>query len=181
MGNSETPSEGPCFGSDELRELDLAVNLAAELVSENFGPDFGDFRQWPVDIRHYPQLSSEEKRTDVLAQLFRYARQNALPRGGRSDLWRVCLYDPAILATMERERFSFKPLLCYVVTHELIHVSRFLRFMELFSQDPLARSKEEIIVHGLTAELLARQPIEGLCSVLDYFKAGRHALDGDPS
>ncbi|MDR2367711.1 MAG: hypothetical protein LBF58_06325 [Deltaproteobacteria bacterium] len=173
--------EGPCFGPRELRELDASVHLAADLVSEAFGLDFGDFRQWPVDVRHYPQLSPEEKRDDALAQLFRYARHDTLPRGGGPDYWRVCLYDPVILATMRREGFFLKPLLCYVITHEFIHVSRFIRFMELFSQDHRERPKEETIVHGLTARLLAKQPIGGLGPVLDYFRAGGHVLDQAPA
>jgi hypothetical protein len=174
------PDKGPFFEAGELIELDLAVHLAADLVSEAFDLDFGDYRQWPVDVRHYPQLSEEEKRGDVLAQLFRYCRQNVLPREGRNDFWRVCLYDPVILSTKERERFSLKPLLCYVITHEFIHISRFVRFMELFAQDQNARSREETIVHDLTGQLLAKQPIEDLNPVLSYFKAGRHILDDGP-
>ncbi|MDR2302133.1 MAG: hypothetical protein LBF38_08860 [Deltaproteobacteria bacterium] len=175
---SAHPTDGPCFGQRELYQLDAAVHLAADLVSEEFQLDFGDFRQWPVDVRHYPQLSEEEKRTDVLAQLFRYVKQNSLPRGGGRDFWRVCLYDPVILATKDRENFTLKPLLLYVITHEFIHISRFVRFMELFTPDLKSRQREEDIVHELTEKLLFKQPIENLSPVLEYFKACRYALDG---
>ncbi|MDR1676863.1 MAG: hypothetical protein LBS44_00545, partial [Deltaproteobacteria bacterium] len=93
---SQNPAQRLFFSSQELKELDLAVHLAGELVSEAFSLDFGDYRQWPVDVRHFPQLTDEEKRSDVLAQLFRYSRHNTLPKGGRPDFWRVCLYDPVI-------------------------------------------------------------------------------------
>jgi hypothetical protein len=182
MTNNSQPSDpGLFFGPQELVELDRAIHLGAELVSEAFGLDFSDFRQWPVDVRHFPQLAPEEKRTDVMAQLFRYSRQDSLPRGGKPDIWRVCLYDPVILAARQREGLALKALLCYVITHEFIHVSRFVRFMELFSLDHQARAREESIVHDLTAGLLAKQPIEGLFPVLDLFLAGRLTLDDGPA
>jgi hypothetical protein len=169
------------FGHEELRELDSATSLAADLVSEASGLDFGNFRQCPVDVRHFPQLRPEEIRGDVLAQLFRYARQDAVPRGGRPDFWRVCLYDPVILAARERERLALRPLLCYVVTHEFVHVSRFLRFMELFGLDQEARAREEEIVHAQTRDLLAPLALEGLGEVLGLFVERRVTLDGNPA
>ncbi|MDR1112031.1 MAG: hypothetical protein LBP92_15385 [Deltaproteobacteria bacterium] len=177
----ENLADQPVFGPEELRELDLAIHLAADLVSEASGLDFGDFRQCPVDVRHFPQLGPEERRGDVLAQLFRYARQDALPRGGRPDFWRVCLYDPVILAARARESLDLGPLLCYVLTHEFVHVSRFLRFMEFFGLDQEARAREEEIVHAQTRDLLAPRALAGLGPVLGLFGERRLTLDGNPA
>ncbi|MDR0354292.1 MAG: hypothetical protein LBJ64_00915 [Deltaproteobacteria bacterium] len=171
------PAKPACFSPTHLHELDLAANLAADLVSEAYDLDFGNFRQWPVDIRHYPQLSDEEKRYDVLAQLFRYSRHDAVPKGGQPDFWRVCLYDPVILAAMEREALDLHSLLCYILTHELIHVSRFIRFMELFGLDKAARAREEEIVHAETVLLLSKLNKTALTPVLSLFQTGRLALD----
>jgi hypothetical protein len=181
-GNSDAPDSAPdsFFSSEDLRDLDLASHLAADLVSEAYGLDFGDFRQWPVDIRHYPQLSEAEKRRDVLAQLLRYRRQDAVPTAGRPDFWRVCLYDPVILSTARRELLTLRPLLCYVLTHEFIHISRFIRFMELFGLDLDVRAKEEDIVHRQTAELLGRLALDDLAPVLSLFRDRHCPLDVVP-
>jgi hypothetical protein len=167
----------PCFGPGHLSELDSASRLAGELVSEAFGLDFTDFRQWPVDIRHYPQLSEDEKRSDVLAQLFRYSRPDPVLKAGKCDFWRICLYDPVILKAVSREQLSLHALLCYVLTHEFIHISRFIRFMELFSLDPQERSNEEAIVHRQTEAILNNKAIAGLERVLKHYRKRHLPVD----
>jgi hypothetical protein len=179
-----TPSQpAACFGPDHLFELDRAVHVAGELVSEAYGLDLGDFRQWPVDVRHWPQLTERERpaRGSVLAQLFRYGRQGAVLLAGRGDFWRVCLYDPAILAVAGRESLGLQSLLCYVLTHEFIHVARFIRFMELFGLDRSRRQAEEALVHRETERLLAGLSIPGLERVRDLYRHRSLPLDDDPA
>ncbi|MDR1545258.1 MAG: hypothetical protein LBU12_00780 [Deltaproteobacteria bacterium] len=166
-----------CFDHQHLIVLDSAAHLAGELISEAYGLNFYDFRQWPVDVRHYPQLSEAEKRTDVLAQLFRYARGGPDASGGRSDYWRVCLYDPAILAAVNRESVGLYPLLCYVLTHEFLHVARFARFIELFSLDPAQRAHEEAAVHQETEKLLAKVVVPGLPAILKLYQNNLLSID----
>jgi hypothetical protein len=165
------------FAKDELSVLDTAANIAAELVSEAFGPDFGDFRQWPVDIRPFGEIAPSEQRHDVLAQLFRYARQGSVPLGGSPDYWRVCLYDPVIMATVKRENLLLPPMLSYILTHELIHVSRFIRFKAIFGLDEEVRSEEEEIVHRQTAHVLGNVAMEGMGDVLSLFRDRHLKID----
>jgi hypothetical protein len=115
-----------------------------------------------------------------LAQLFRYCPRSPALSGGRADFWRVCLYDPAILNAMAREDLSLHPLLCYVLTHELIHVARFIRFIELFDQDKASRESEEALVHAQTSRLLADLAIPGLAKVRELFHGHGLPLDGSP-
>jgi hypothetical protein len=168
-----------CFGPRHLIDLDSATRLAGELVSEAFGLDFTNFKQWPVDIRHYPQLSEEEMRSDVLAQLFRYNRTGPVLKTSKTDFWRICLYDPVILKAAERDELSLHALLCYVLTHEFIHISRFIRFMELFSLDHNQRALEETIVHRQTELILSNKSIVGLDKVLSHYREHHLPVDDD--
>ena len=177
-----TPGPGPpadCFGPGHLLDLDKAAHVAGELVSEAYGLDLGDFRQWPVDLRHWPQLTAAERSGQgAFAQLFRYARAGA---PGRGDFWRICLYDPAIMSAAGREGLGLHPLLCYILTHELVHVARFIRFIELFSLDKARREAEEALVHAETERLLAPLPIQGLARVRELYLSRSLPLDDDPS
>jgi hypothetical protein len=151
--------------------------VAGELVSEAYGLDLGDYRQWPVDLRHWPQLTEAERAPHgVLAQLFRYGR-GAPPFNARADFWRVCLYDPAILAAAAREGLELHPLLCYVLTHEFVHVARFIRFIELFDLDRPRREAEEALVHAETGRLLGGLSVPGLDRVRELY--GRRGLPLD--
>jgi hypothetical protein len=171
-----------CFDPAHLADLDRAAHVAGEMVSEAYGLDLGDFRQWPVDLRHWPQLTDEERTGgDALAQLFRYARQGPVLKAGRADFWRICLYDPAILAAVGRESLGLHPLLCYVLTHEFVHVARFIRFMELFGLDRGRREAEEALVHAETERLLAGLSIPGLDKVRHLYRHRSIPLDGDPA
>ncbi|MDR2947280.1 MAG: hypothetical protein LBV79_11130, partial [Candidatus Adiutrix sp.] len=113
-------SHGRCDGAEPLRgfnaeqvlTLDRAWLLAQSLVAEAFRFDFEDFRSWPVDIKRYPELAPEEMAEGVFAQLFRYLRPGPALVGARQDYYRVCLYDPAILAAVAAEPgLALEPLL----------------------------------------------------------------------
>jgi hypothetical protein len=167
-----------CFQPKELAILDQAAQLASELVSEAYGLDFGDYLQWPIDIRHWPQLTPQERsHGPALAQLFRYRRPTPIASSSRPDYWRICLYDPAILAAAEREKLSLNPFLCYILTHEFIHVARFIRFFEIFGLDDSRRAAEEAKVGLETEKLLAGLTISGLDKILELYRQGSLALD----
>ncbi|MDR1298519.1 MAG: hypothetical protein LBO05_14405 [Deltaproteobacteria bacterium] len=173
------PSRGEpprCFQERDLAVLDSASRMAFELVSEACGPDFFDVGRVPVDVRHFPQLLDSEKRGGVLAQLLCYSRTHSVTRG-RPAYWRVCLYDPAILKTCLREKLDLLPLLSYVLTHELVHVSRFSKFLELFGLDEAARFREEVIVHRQTADLMETLSLPGMDGVLTLFREHPRTLD----
>jgi hypothetical protein len=164
------------FDSEHLLILDQAAHLAGDLVSEAFQLDLTNYRQWPVDTRHYPELSPDEIVPGVLAQALCYRRRRQLP-SQKPDFYRVCLYDPVILEASEREKIPLPTLLTYVLTHEYIHVARFIRFMELVCLAPEQRAKEEKLVHAQTRELLAGRDLLGLTELLDLFSLNRLALD----
>ncbi|MDR1084859.1 MAG: hypothetical protein LBP22_08375 [Deltaproteobacteria bacterium] len=165
-----------CFSPAHLVTLDQAAHLAGDLVSEEFQLDLTNFKQWPVDVRHYPDLAPSEVVPDVLAQVLCYRRETVL-KSRNPDFYRVCLYDPNILQAAQRESVPLLTLLTYIVTHEFIHVSRFIRFFQLFSLDSPQRAQEEILVHVQTRKLLAGRNLPDLPKVLDLFERMRIPLD----
>jgi len=169
------------FNQEQILTLDRAWLLARSLVADDFRLDFEDFRSWPVDIKRYPELRPEEITAGVFAQLFRYLRPGPVVVGGRPDYYRICLYDPTILAAVENEPgLELEPLLTYVLTHEFIHVARFGKFMELFASENESRRQEEEIVHRETFRLLRafrKNSLPGLELVLDLYKNHRLPVD----
>jgi predicted Zn-dependent protease with MMP-like domain len=164
------------FGPAHLPILDQAAHLAGDLVSEAFQLDLANFRQWPVDVRHQALLAPTELALGVLAQVICY-RRKAVFQGQKPDFYRVCLYDPAILSASAREGVPLPTLLTYVLTHEFVHVARFVRFLELASLAPELRAGEEGLVHAQTRELLAGRNLQEMPRLLALFDQGRLALD----
>ena len=166
------------FSRAELLMLDQAWHLAGSLVADDFRLNFDDFRSWPVDVKPFAELAPEEKAPGVFAQLLRYLRPGPVVVGGRPDYYRICLYDPTILAAVRQEPgLGRAPLLTYVLTHEFIHVARFTRFLEIFELDDQARATEEEIVHRDTFRLLRPVSLPGLPLVLDLYKTHRLPVD----
>jgi hypothetical protein len=164
------------FEPRHLIILDQAAHLAADLVAEEFNLDLNNFRQWPVDVRHYPDLAAAEIVPGVLAQVLCYRRE-AILQSQKPDFYRVCLYDPDILSAADREKLPLLSLLAYILTHEFIHIARFIRFLELFSLAPDQRAKEEALVHSQTNLLLSGRNLPNLNQVMDLFQQKHLPLD----
>jgi hypothetical protein len=168
-------AEGPelaSFASAQLRKIGRLVDLARELTGEFFQLAQDEAHRLPYEVRTLSHLKDQEVRHDgILADLARYQYQEPL-RGRKKDLYRVNLQDHNILQALEREggRLGFSPLLLYVLTHEVVHVIRFVKFLAPFHKDPATREDEERLVHEVTQRILAKVPIEGLGEVLDRYE-----------
>ena len=67
------------------------------------------------------------------------------------------------------ERIGFRPLVLYVVTHELIHIIRFGTFLK--SYEVLSgKDEEETRVHKVTGQVLKNVRMRGLDQVLDSYR-----------
>jgi hypothetical protein len=86
------------------------------------------------------------------------------------DFYRVCLQDHNILSTLEASpELSLFPLLLYIVTHELVHVIRFSQFLALFEAAEAEKTREELLVHRLTQEILRPLNFLGLSPIIHYY------------
>jgi hypothetical protein len=164
------------FAPEHLPILDQAAHLAGDLVSEAFQVDFTNFRLWPVDTRPLAELAPHELAKGVLAQVLCYRREGVI-RSEKPDFYRICLYDPAILAASQNENIPLNTLLTYVLAHEYIHVARFVKFLALVTLPPEGRVKEELLVHAKTRELLRGRPLPELNRLMELFQKNVIALD----
>jgi hypothetical protein len=160
------------FADAQIRRLGSLVKLSRELTGDHFKMGHEEALRVPYEIRTLEKLAdSEIHESGVLADIARY--QYTEPRFGRKrDLYRVNLQDHNILAVLGRRprELNFSPLVLYVLTHEIIHVIRFVKFMAPFHQDAGERSPEERTVHALTRSILSHIPLRGMKTVLDHYE-----------
>jgi hypothetical protein len=160
------------FKKAQLRTVGKLVGLARELTGEYFGMGADEARQVPYEVRTLTHLDKPEICDEgVLADIARY--QYLEPRFGRKrDLYRVNLQDHNILKSLRRstDQVQFSPLLLYILTHEIVHVVRFVKFLSPFHLTPSHREEEEQRVHALTRSILTRVPIRGMDLVLREYE-----------
>ena len=134
-----------------------ALEIAETLAEDYFQVDLGDSMRFPYDLQTLANLRGLEKTRRALAQVCKYEyqkRDTRLRRRG-AEFYRICLQDDQILNAAQTESLSLlKPLVLYVVTHELIHVIRFSLDPRRFYLNPREKEVEEKDVHRKTYELL---------------------------
>jgi len=165
------------FSTEDLARLNRVSRQAEELTGDyfqliSFGP-----RRYLYDVATAPQLAPGEVAADAFAQLCRYVATSPSPgdRGRPGRYYRICLQDDNILAALGRAdvQFNLDTLLCYILTHELIHIVRFERFQHPFLTDPHGREAEEQRVHSLTYDILSSLEEPGMAALLDYYRTHR--------
>ena len=73
------------------------------------------------------------------------------------DLYKICLQDDAILVALDQHpELAMLPFALYIITHELIHIVRFSKFLQGFDASAEERLSEEKRVHERTHEILTR-------------------------
>ena len=65
----------------------------------------------------------------------------------------------------------------YIITHELIHIVRFSKFLQGFDASAEERLSEEKRVHERTHEILSTVRLTGLATVLDFYKDWRAVFE----
>lgn len=149
-----------------------AFRVAEDLIGDHFALAAIDSRNHPVDLRTLVELRAEEVvPAGAFAQVARYDERGSIASLART-LYRICVQDHAVLNRLRDERGAVDlfPLLVYVLTHELVHVVRFLRHQGPFHPTDRGRAAEEAIVHEITRRVLTRAPIHALRPVLERFR-----------
>jgi hypothetical protein len=150
-----------------------AVALAEEVTSNHFKYSPSQWRRSRYDIRTLRDLRAPEITDEAFAQLVRYIGQ---PSGSdlgstRFDFYKVCLQDHVILQAWSRDPgIEFFPLMIYVVSHELVHIVRFSRFLQSFEAYPSSRSEEEARVHAITNKILQEAHILDILRIVSSYR-----------
>ncbi|SMC18018.1 hypothetical protein SAMN02746041_00446 [Desulfacinum hydrothermale DSM 13146] len=165
------------FSQKEIPVLTEAIRIAEELIGDRFRISTSDWKRYRYDIQSLKDLRPEEITDSAFAQIRRYARQphEKLLASKHGDYFKICLQDHVIRRALARDpHIRLLPLATYIVTHELIHVVRFARFLQSFDAPPRERNEEEIRVHHLTAEFLGPLRMQGMPEVLQAFQDCRN-------
>jgi len=159
------------FNEKQLSSMYQAANIAEELVSNSYQLSSRQWQKSPYEIKTLVDLDNDEVVDIPYAQLVRYqARKRKSELSSASfDYYKICVQDHNILyAYHNNQGLNLFPFFLYIMTHELIHIVRFSRFLHLFHATEHERLIEEQKVHNKTKELLRNLRISSLEPVLKF-------------
>ncbi len=160
------------FSTDQILELDHAIEISEDIIGDHFKISTSQWKRYRYDIKSLRDLQEAEITDEAFAQILRYAQHpNIRMRGSEwGEYFKICLQDHVILRAMETQPdLLFLPFMVYIITHELIHVVRFARFVQSFYASERERLQEEAVVHSLTQDLLSRIKLSGMKETLHFF------------
>ncbi len=168
------------FDPEDIETVNASVAMAEELVSNFYKMSANEWLHPKYDVKTLADLSRGEIVDGPFAQIIRYEGQLKDTSLGSTtyDFYKVCLQDHAILSALE-ERSGLKlfPFVLYIVTHELIHIVRFSKFLQNFDASSEEKMQEEKRVHKYTHEILNPVRLGGLHFVLYFYKRWRTPID----
>ena len=174
MENLET------FNADQIAIVNNGVAMSEELVSNFYKMSASQWLGRRYDIKTLADLNPEETVYGPFAQVIRYQgqRKDASLSSAAYDFYKICLQDHAILAAISQSPdIKLLPFILYIVTHELIHIVRFSKFLQGFDASQNEIAAEESRVHEITREILGPVGIPGLDNVLKFYDRWRQPID----
>jgi hypothetical protein len=168
------------FQPSQLLHINEAVAMAEELVSNHYKLSTAQWLRRKYDVKTATDLSPHELINGPFAQVIRYEgrRADADLKSEVFDFYKICLQDHAILSVLEHSpSLKLFPFTLYIITHELIHIVRFTKFLQSFVATADERLAEEIRVHETTHEILKPVKIAGMGSVFSFYSKWRKDFD----
>lgn len=165
------------FNDEQWHMIKEAIDAAEDLVTDYFNISPHEWRSYRYEFKTLAHLSNVEIADTAFAQICKYECMKGRVQGSRSyfDLYRICLQDDKILNAVNRSpnKIKLRPLLLYVVTHELSHVVRFGKHLKDFFAPPKEKELEEANVHSFTYEMLRSKGDQDLNCVLNHYRTYR--------
>jgi hypothetical protein len=159
------------FNEKQINNMYKAADIAEELVSNAYQLSARQWQKTPYDIKTLVDLEQDEVVDIPYAQLVRYQarKKRSVLSSARYDYYKICVQDHNILsAYYNNQAINLFPFFLYIITHELIHIVRFSRFLHLFHATDHERMIEEKKVHCKTKELLRNLRISSIKPVIDF-------------
>jgi hypothetical protein len=169
------------FNNTELIVVNNMVAMAEELVSNYFKMSASQWLRPRFDVKTLADLSEGEIVNGPFAQIIRYEGKlkGGILGSSTYDFYKICIQDHAILSTLDEEpELTLSPFTLYIVTHELVHIVRFSRFLQNFKASHAEKIAEEQRVHTITHAILEPVSTPGLDTVLDFYAIWRSPIDG---
>jgi hypothetical protein len=174
------------FNPEQLAVITQAVGIAEELVSNHYKMSASQWLRPKYDVKTLAELEPGEIIDGPFAQIIRYKGQPQKASLGSAtyDFYKICLQDHTIVEALQQHpHLKLLAFALYIITHELIHIVRFSRFLQGFDASPEERLAEEKRVHERTHEILRPTRLQGLAEVLDFYSDWRaecEKIDGPP-
>ena len=168
------------FTPGQIDIINRSAVMAEELVSNYYKMSASQWLRPKYDIKTLADLKSEEIVQGPFAQIIRYKGQRKDSSLGSTsyDFYKICLQDHFILRVIaESERITLSPFSLYIITHELVHIVRFSKFLQNFDASPDEILAEESRVHHITQKILEPVRLKGLMDVLIFYEKWRLPVD----
>ena len=169
------------FSSAEIAIINKVVSMSEELVSNHFKMSASEWLRPKYDVKTLVDLAPEEIVDGPFAQIVRYEGQHKETALGSGvfDYFKICLQDHAIKSVLEKTpTITLYPFCLYIITHELIHIVRFSKFLQSFDASPTEKLDEEKRVHENTHHILNQVHVSGLSPVFEFYRKWRQPLEG---
>jgi len=161
------------FNPQQIRVVSQAVEIAEDVTANYFKISTAQWKHVRYDIQTLTDLRDDEITESAFAQITRYSRKpdHTLSGVRHYDYFKICLQDHNIVAAVERDKLlQLLPLGVYVVTHELVHVVRFCKYLQRFDAELVERQREEMRVHEITQRALGTLKLSHLAYVLQTYR-----------
>ncbi len=168
------------FSEEQLDIINNSVEMAEDLVCDYYKMSENQWLRSRYDVKTLADLDEKEIVHGHFAQVIRYAGQkkDTALGSGSYDFYKICLQDHSIKEALKGEpALKLLPFSLYIVTHELIHIVRFSRFLQMFDATDNEKLVEESRVHEKTHNILSNTDITGLKDVLSFYKNWRMPID----
>jgi hypothetical protein len=170
----------PPFTPEQLAVVNQAVGIAEELVSNHYKMSASQWLRPKYDVKTLVELDPPEIVDGPFAQIIRYQGQPkaASLTSATYDFYKICLQDHAILSALrQKPDLQLLPFALYIITHELIHIVRFSKFLQGFDASADERLAEEQRVHERTHDILLGVKLAGLPDVLHFYRDWRRVYE----
>jgi hypothetical protein len=174
------PKKHPTFSPEQIETVNNAVSMAEELVSNAYKMSASQWLHPKYDVKTLTDLAPSEIVDGPFAQVIRYVGQHKGASLGSAayDFYKICLQDHAIIRAMNSMKgLRLYPFALYIVTHELIHIVRFSKFLQSFDASADEKMVEEARVHERTHAILSLINIPGLKEVLHFYRNWRATME----
>jgi hypothetical protein len=147
--------------------------MSEEMVCNYYKMSSSQWLKLKYDVKTLADLTDAEIVHGPFAQVIRYeAKPKEAALGSASyDFYKICLQDHSILHILEENPgLGLFPFCLYIVTHELVHIVRFCKFLQHFEATEKEKMMEEFRVHEATYGILQPANIEGMDAVLKFYE-----------
>jgi len=160
------------FNAGQTKIINKSVAMSEELVCNFYKMSVHQWLRHQYDVKTLVDLNQDEIVHGPFAQIVRYQGQRKNTSLGSStyDFYKICLQDHAIIESLNRSSdLNMLSFVLYIITHELVHIVRFSKFLVNFNASHAEKKAEEVRVHKEAQRILEGQQVPGLKATLDFY------------